>query len=105
MNVVSLRPIARGLGHPPLGWLAGRTAKRSRSPEELGKDASPPSTVMSALYRFTDATAGKIFVRDSFSVSLFSCTAACTAKNEAPALLRVSPRLGCKVFARITKEF
>src|SRR5580692_3662071 len=62
------------LRHPP-PWMgyAGRSSEtESAHPGELGKDARPPSTVMSGLlYRFTDATAGKIFVRDASAFSIF----------------------------------
>jgi hypothetical protein len=57
------------------------------------------------LYRFTDATAGKIFAplwgKRRFSVlNLF----ACTAKSEAITLLRVLHRFGCMFLRAFIKE-
>jgi small subunit ribosomal protein S12 len=53
------------------------------------------------LYRFTDATAGKIFVRDASAFSIFCVY----GKNEALTLLRVSLRFSCTVFRAFAKEF
>jgi hypothetical protein len=58
------------------------------------------------LYRFTDATAGKIFAplfgeRDASAFSIFCVY----GKNEALTLLRVSPRFGFKVLRAFIKEF
>lgn len=64
LNVVSLRPIAIVPATPStLDGLCGPGQRNGvGSSFELRKDARPPSTVMSGLlYRFTDATAGKIF--------------------------------------------
>src|SRR6266481_7108773 len=91
------------LRHPPpwMGYAGRNSETESAHPEELGKDARPPSTVMSGLlYRFTDATAGKIFVRDASAFSIFCVY----GKNEALTLLRVSLRFSLYGFARITKE-
>jgi hypothetical protein len=54
------------------------------------------------LYRFTDATAGKIFVRDA---SAFSNFCVYGKKSEAITLLRVSLGFSCKVLRAFTKEF
>ena len=74
LNVVSLRPIAIAPATPStLDGLCGPEQRNGvGSSFEVGKDARPPSTVMSGwLYRFTDATAGKIFVRDASAFSIF----------------------------------
>jgi hypothetical protein len=74
LNVVSLRPIAIVPATPStLDGLCGPEQRNGvGSSFEVRKDARPPSTVMSGLlYRFTDATAGKIFVRDASAFSIF----------------------------------
>ena len=104
LNVVSLRPIAIVPATPStLDGLCGPEQRNGvGSSFEVRKDARPPSTVMSGLlYRFTDATAGKIFVRDASAFSIFCVY----GKNEAFTLLRVSLRFGCKVLRAFTKEF
>ena len=84
-----------------MGYAGRNSETESAHPEELGKDARPPSTVMSGLlYRFTDATAGKIFVRDASAFSIFCVY----GKNEALTLLCVSLRFSCTDL-RLTKEF
>jgi hypothetical protein len=74
LNVASLRPIAIVPATPStLDGLCGPEQRNGvGSSFEVRKDARPPSTVMSGLlYRFTDATAGKIFVRDASAFSIF----------------------------------
>src|ERR1700710_386995 len=74
LNVVRLRPIAIVPATPStLDGLCGPEQRNGvGSSFEVRKDARPPSTVMSGLlYRFTDATAGKIFVRDASALSIF----------------------------------
>ena len=70
----SLRPIAIAPATPStLDGLCGPEQRNGvGSSFEVRKDARPPSTVMSGLlYRFTDATAGKIFARDASAFSNF----------------------------------
>jgi hypothetical protein len=63
------------------------------------------------LYRFTDATAGKIFApsfgkRDASAFSIFCVYGSVYSKEAKPSpLLRVSPRFGCKVLRAFLKEF
>ena len=58
--------------HPWMGYAGRNSETESAHPLKVRKDARPPSTVMSGLlYRFTDATAGKIFVRDASAFSIF----------------------------------
>ena len=74
LNVVSLRPLAIVPATPStLDGLCGPEQRNGvGSSCDVGKDARPPSTVMSGLlYRFTDATAGKIFVRGASAFSIF----------------------------------
>jgi hypothetical protein len=74
LNVASLRPIAIAPATPStLDGLCGPEQRNGvGSSFEVRKDARPPSTVMSGLlYRFTDATAGKIFARDASAFSIF----------------------------------
>jgi hypothetical protein len=85
LNVVSLRPIAIVPATPStLDGLCGPEQRNGvGSSLEVRKDARPPSTVMSGLlYRFTDATAGKIFVRDASAFSIF-CVYGCVYSKEA----------------------
>jgi hypothetical protein len=49
------------------------------------------------LYRFTDATAGKIFVQEALQRSHSFCV---YGKSEALILLCACQRFGCQVFAR-----
>jgi hypothetical protein len=67
-------PTQSCLRHPPpwMGYAGRNSETESAHPEELGKDARPPSTVMSGLlYRFTDATAGEELRQRRFSVLNF----------------------------------
>jgi hypothetical protein len=58
------------------------------------------------LYRFTDATEGKIFAPVFWEETLQrSHIFACMAKSEALNLLRVSHKFSCTVLRAFTKEF
>ena len=90
-----------------MGYAGRNSETESAHPEELGKDARPPSTVMSGLlYRFTDATAGKIFVRDASAFSIF-CVYGCVYSKEAKPSLSCASDSGLvvKVLRAFTKEF